>query len=67
MHGMLHPEGGHILVGKRLEDKDFEGVCAFHGDCLEVILLIIIRAYAQMCLLLKDCSVRLLIYLMLMI
>ncbi|CAK59806.1 unnamed protein product (macronuclear) [Paramecium tetraurelia] len=35
VHGMLHPEGGHILVAKQQEDKDFKGVCAFHGDCLE--------------------------------
>lgn len=31
---MLHPEGGHIIVGKKTDDQ-FEGVCAFHKDCLE--------------------------------
>jgi hypothetical protein len=36
VHGLLHPEGGHVRVAKLEKDKDFKGVCAFHGDCLEV-------------------------------
>ncbi|OOE14508.1 ROK family protein [Fictibacillus arsenicus] len=34
IHGMLHPEMGHILV-KRHEDDTYKGNCPFHGACLE--------------------------------
>ena len=34
LHGMLHPELGHIRIGKRAEDKG-NSVCPFHDDCLE--------------------------------
>ena len=34
VHGALHPEFGHFKVGRAPGDS-FEGVCAFHGDCLE--------------------------------
>ena len=34
VHGMLHPEGGHLQV-KRMPGDTFEGVCPFHGDCIE--------------------------------
>ena len=34
VHGLLHPEGGHVHVKKRTGD-DFEGSCPFHGDCIE--------------------------------
>lgn len=34
LHGLSHPEMGHIRV-PRAPDDDFEGVCDHHGDCLE--------------------------------
>jgi fructokinase len=35
VHGLIHPEGGHIRVPILPADKDFEGVCKFHKNCLE--------------------------------
>lgn len=34
LHGMLHPEAGHVLLSKHPED-DFAGVCPYHPNCLE--------------------------------
>lgn len=34
LHGMLHPEAGHVLLSKHAEDN-FEGVCPYHPNCLE--------------------------------
>lgn len=34
VHGMQHPEGGHILLMKHPEDT-YEGRCPYHQNCLE--------------------------------
>ena len=34
VHGLGHPEMGHLAVPRRPGDR-FEGVCPFHGDCWE--------------------------------
>lgn len=34
-HGMIHPEGGHILLAPHPEDPMQEGCCPFHKNCLE--------------------------------
>lgn len=34
LHGMLHPEAGHILLRKHPDDG-YEGSCPYHGACLE--------------------------------
>lgn len=34
LHGMLHPEAGHVLIQKRSTDR-FEGKCPYHKSCLE--------------------------------
>lgn len=35
LHGMMHPEGGHILVSRHPDDPLSEGCCPFHKNCLE--------------------------------
>lgn len=34
LHGLLHPEMGHIMI-KRFEGDNFKGKCPYHKDCLE--------------------------------
>ncbi|MBB2182720.1 ROK family protein [Lachnospiraceae bacterium MD1] len=34
LHGMLHPEAGHILLSRHPEDH-FGGVCPYHSNCFE--------------------------------
>jgi fructokinase len=35
LHGLLHPEFGHMRIPHDRERDPFTGVCPYHGDCFE--------------------------------
>lgn len=35
LHGMLHPEAGHMILGRRDDDGDYVSFCPYHSNCFE--------------------------------
>ena len=35
MHGLVHPEFGHMRIPHDRDRDPFDGVCPYHGDCFE--------------------------------
>lgn len=35
VHGLVHPEMGHLLLARDPSDRDFKSTCQYHDDCLE--------------------------------
>lgn len=37
LHGLMHPETGHMLISRHETDRDFTGPCPYHDSCLETL------------------------------
>ena len=37
LHGLMHPETGHMILKRHPDDESFEGPCPYHKDCLETL------------------------------
>ena len=37
LHGLMHPETGHMILKRHSDDEGFEGPCPYHTDCLETL------------------------------
>lgn len=37
LHGLMHPETGHMLMVKDEMDENFKGSCPYHDNCLETL------------------------------
>eukprot|EP01112_Ceratiomyxa_fruticulosa_P020218 TRINITY_DN6831_c0_g1_i1.p1 TRINITY_DN6831_c0_g1~~TRINITY_DN6831_c0_g1_i1.p1 ORF type:complete len:337 (-),score=69.84 TRINITY_DN6831_c0_g1_i1:80-1006(-) len=35
IHGLIHPEMGHLYTARKEGDEHFKGTCPYHGACLE--------------------------------
>lgn len=37
LHGLQHPETGHMIINRHESDKGFKGTCPYHENCLETL------------------------------